>query len=170
MDQFMASKQDAVRQMGWLKDDGSFDLDKILPFLKEEFGFDAITDSPDEIARKIGQTMRQRFGDSAVEQTNQIAQVSAATLAKSSRPVRHAAGLLSQKAQGRLSRDYRDSSHINEFISHSDVINFLQLDSKQLRRVWADPDHPLHSEKLVERCFAADNLLDVIPTIRTLAR
>jgi len=168
MDQFVASQQETVKQMGWLKDDGSYNLDKILPLLKETFGVDLSSVASAEFARETDQMLRQRFGSVVVDQNNQIAQLSSATLAKSSRPARHAAGLLSKKAEGQLSRDYRDIEHMNEFISHSDVIDFLQLDSKQLRRVTADSSHPLHSHNLVERCFAADKLLDVIPAIRTL--
>lgn len=85
--------------------------------------------------------------------------------ATDNRPLEVAMG--QTKRRKKLANTYRDAGHMELFVEHRDVIDFLQVDGPQLQQInHKSPRHHLAALGLADRCFTAGSLDDVLDVLR----
>lgn len=66
----------------------------------------------------------------------------------------------------RLGNTLRDAEHLSAFVTHSEEIDLIQIDSRQKNLIERDkPIHRLKELNLANRCFSVENLQQVIQAV-----
>lgn len=120
-----------------------------------DFAGPATAENLTDLAKKL----KDILGDPVVAKLEQEVQLVNSVLALDDRPMNVATGQSSPIELKKLGNSMRDAIHMRSFVSNTDQIDLLQVDSKQLSLIKRNkPEHFIRKQGLSNRCFSTPDL------------
>lgn len=161
-------------RMELLNAKGEVDLETMLRFfgpLLHTYGIDLPCALTPEMANRVRDELLARLDPD--ELAHIIAQnaMRDSVVATDNRPYEVVLETALPHQRKRLANTYRDSEHMQTFMEHAGVIDFLQIDQPQLNQVrQTGSRHRLAMQGFANRCFAATDLDDTVTQVERLVR
>jgi hypothetical protein len=159
-------------------------LSQTLDFVKESFPDTAqslpetpnpesikIPDNPSpQDLKAISTYIFDLIGETKLKKLEQENQLTDSVTSSEDRAQQVALGQADAWTRKKLANTLRDAKHMDLFVSHSNEIDLLQIDRPQWNLIKNTPMHYLVEVGLVDRCFYATSIQDIVETVSRLKK
>lgn len=122
-------------------------------------GLDLATPTTAERLNELALKLKDILTDPVVSRLEEDNQLMNSVLTLDPRPLAVASGKTSSSEIKKLGNSMRDAVHMSAFVAHSEEIDLLQVDSRQLSLIQRSrPEHFMQKKGLAGQCFSAPNL------------
>ncbi len=158
-----------IAEQSFVRSDGTIDIanlgEYIRPFLAQ-LGVSVPEPLGEADLRALQAVLTDRLKNFDLSALERQTRLTASAVATDPRPYEVMLGRATEGKRRKLAHTYRDAAHMNEFASHSEVIDLFQMDGPQYRQLQRDPEHELRRLGVHTKCFAVGQLEEVLGAVR----